>query len=350
MSCRCQAAQASSCKIRSTVPGQRRGDKYGRSWPSSYRLTVTAPRIRAFVRPPSAPLGETVAGCCRSVCDIRPRDQPPQHWREIWRLVERMSTEDFRAFFIQGAEGLMHLRCGSPPLAYSLADEQQILGIDVACLYEATRLLGTPAGVRPVHQSALLAHTFAQVSPRTGQALPKVVGSDLQHLSSNGVAYLEDRTEDKGQALFTIKAKKHPQGAGEHLLVHEQVSLRRCGLEIGQLQIWRIVERRAVGSKVDGGMLHLHLPALHIEHVVHYDAVKPRAEAAPALKRREPGEYFDEDLLRGVLSILRMVQHANGDVVDPRLMPLDQVFERLVISRAGAQNKALVLVVGGVIC
>jgi hypothetical protein len=48
-----------------------------------------------------------------------------------------MSTEDFRAFFIQGAEGLMHLRCGFPHLAYSLADEQQILGIDVACLYEA---------------------------------------------------------------------------------------------------------------------------------------------------------------------------------------------------------------------
>src|SRR5580700_6917769 len=45
-----------------------------------------------------------------------------------------------------------------------------------------------------------------------------------------------------------------------------------------------------------------------------------------------------------------MVEHANGDVVDPRLVPLDQVFERLVISRAGAQNKALVLVVGGIIC
>src|ERR1700757_803348 len=67
------------------------------------------------------------------------------------------------------------------------------------------------------------------------QALSKVVWSDLQHLSSNGVAYLEDRTEDKGQALLTIKAKKHSQGAGEHLLGHEQVCLRRCGLEIGQL-------------------------------------------------------------------------------------------------------------------
>src|SRR4029077_20754635 len=220
MSCRCQAAQASSCKIRSTVPGQRRGDKYGRSWPSSYRLTVTAPRIRAFVRPPSAPLGETVAGCCRSVCDIRPRDQPPQHWREIWRLVERMSAEDFRAFFIQGAEGLMHLRCGFPHLAYPLADEQQILGIDVACLYEATCFLGAPAGVSLVHQSALVVHKVAPVSPRTRQALSKVVGSDLQHLSGNGVAYTEDGAEDEGQALIAVKAKKHPRGAGEHRFGH----------------------------------------------------------------------------------------------------------------------------------
>src|SRR5258708_33044224 len=41
--CRCQAAQAPSCKIRPTVSGQRRGDKCGQSWPSSFRLTVTAP-------------------------------------------------------------------------------------------------------------------------------------------------------------------------------------------------------------------------------------------------------------------------------------------------------------------
>src|SRR3984885_9685775 len=194
-----------------------------------------SPADPRLVRPPSAHLGEAVAGCCSSVCEMRPRDQPPQHWREIWRLSERMSTEDFSAFFIQGAEGLLHLRCGFAHLAYSFADEQQILGIDVACLYEATRLLGTPAGVRLVHQSALVVHKVAQVSPRAGQALSKVVGSDFQHLSGNGVAYTEDGAEDEGQALLAVKAKKHSQGAGEHLLGHEHVSLRRCGLEIGQI-------------------------------------------------------------------------------------------------------------------
>src|ERR1700730_4309145 len=185
-----------------------------------FSFDCDSPADPRLARPRSAHLGEAVAACCRSACDMRPRDQPPQHWREVWRLIEWMSTEDFRAFFIQGAEGLLHLRYGFPHLAYSFADEQQILGIDVACLYEGTRLLGTPAGGRLGHQPRIVVHKFAQVSPRTGQPLSKVVGSDLQHLSSNGVAYLEDRTEDKGQALFTIKAKKHSQGAGEHLLGH----------------------------------------------------------------------------------------------------------------------------------
>src|SRR6202007_188320 len=175
-----------------------------------------SPADPRLVRPRSAHLGEAVAGCCRSVCDMRRRDQPPQHWREIWRFVEWMSTEDFRAFFIQGAEGLMHLRCGFAHLAYSFADEQQILGIDVACLYEATCFLGAPAGVSLVHQSALVVHKVAQVSPRTGQALSKVVGTDLQHLSGNGVAYTEDGAEDEGQALLTIKAKKHPRSTRQH--------------------------------------------------------------------------------------------------------------------------------------
>src|SRR6202035_1446993 len=148
--------------------------------------------------------------------------------REIWCLIERMSAEDFRAFFIQGAEGLMQLRYCFPHLAYSFADEQQILGIDVACLYEATCLPGTPAGVRLVHQSALVVHKVAQVPPRTGEALAKVVGSNLQHLSGNGVAYLEDCTEDEGQALLTVKAEKHSRCAGDHRLCHQQVSLRRC--------------------------------------------------------------------------------------------------------------------------
>jgi len=69
---------------------------------------------------------------------------------------------------------------------------------DVARLYEAEGLFGTPARVRLVYESALVVHEAAQVPPRAGQALAKVVGSNLQHLSGDSVAYLEDCTEDEG--------------------------------------------------------------------------------------------------------------------------------------------------------
>src|ERR1700752_4183721 len=108
-----------------------------------------------------------------------------------------MSAEDFRAFSVQCVNGLVHLRCDFPHLADSFADEQEVLGIDVARLYKAASLLGTPARVRLVYQSALVVHEAAQVALRTGQTLAKVVGSNLQHLSGNSVAYLEDCTDDE---------------------------------------------------------------------------------------------------------------------------------------------------------
>ena len=131
-----------------------------------------------------------------------------------------MSAEDFRAFSVQGVDGLMHLRCGFPHLADSFANEQEVLWIDVACLYEAAGLLGAPAGVRGVDQSALVVHEVAQVPAGAGQSLTKVVGGDLQELGGDGVAYPEDGTKDVGQALLTIKAEQHPGGAGEHRFGH----------------------------------------------------------------------------------------------------------------------------------
>src|SRR5258707_50325 len=95
-----------------------------------------SPADPRLVRPPSAHLGEAVACCCRSVCDMRPRANAAAAGREdAYQKLNGNSTRLLR----QGAEGLMHLRCGFAHLAYSLADEQQILGIDVACLYESTR-------------------------------------------------------------------------------------------------------------------------------------------------------------------------------------------------------------------
>ena len=80
--------------------------------------------LRQLHKAASARIDDLTAVMIEEYGGVARFDQPPQHWSEIWRLIERMSTEDFRAFFIQDAEGLMHLRCGFPHLAYSFAGKQ----------------------------------------------------------------------------------------------------------------------------------------------------------------------------------------------------------------------------------
>ena len=69
-------------------------------------------------------------------------DQPPQHLSEVWWLIEWMSAVDVRAFAVQGLDSLIRLRCGFPHLGDSFAGEEEVLRIDVTCLYEAAGLLG----------------------------------------------------------------------------------------------------------------------------------------------------------------------------------------------------------------
>jgi len=63
--------------------------------------------------------------------------------------------------------------------------------------------------------------------------------------------------------------------------------------------------------------------ALHIEHMVYDDAVKPGTHAATTLKRCKPRHYLNENLLSGVLGVLGMKKHADSNIVDPALMAFD---------------------------
>src|SRR5437773_7903993 len=55
----------------------------------------------------------------------------------------------------------------------------------------------------------------------------------------------------------------------------------------------------------------------------------------------------DEDLLGRVLGVLRMGEHAERDVVDPRLVTSHQCLQRLTLARPGARHEQMVLRVGG---
>src|SRR5207249_8820404 len=79
----------------------------------------------------------------------------------------------------------------------------------------------------------------------------------------------------------------------------------------------------------------LRAAALHVEDVVGGDAVEPGAETALAPKRAELGDGLDEYLLGDFLSVVRVEDHADGDVVNPRLMPKDQLLQRGAVAALG---------------
>ncbi len=58
------------------------------------------------------------------------------------------------------------------------------------------------------------------------------------------------------------------------------------------------------------------------------------------------GESLDQDLLRGILGVLRVVEHPDRDVVDPRLMAPDELLERFALPGSSSGHEAAVLGIG----
>jgi len=69
--------------------------------------------------------------------------------------------------------------------------------------------------------------------------------------------------------------------------------------------------------------------ALHIQDVIGGSAVEPGAELALALKGAKLGDDLDQPFLRDLLGVVWLEHHADGNVVSPRLVPQDQLFQRV---------------------
>jgi hypothetical protein len=69
---------------------------------------------------------------------------------------------------------------------------------------------------------------------------------------------------------------------------------------------------------------------------------------APKTEGGEVCERLDQDLLRGILGVLRVVEHPHRDVVDPRLMTPRELLEGIALSGSRSGHEAAVLgIVGG---
>ena len=59
------------------------------------------------------------------------------------------------------------------------------------------------------------------------------------------------------------------------------------------------------------------------------------------------GDGLDQDLLRGILGVLGVVEHPHRDVVDPGLMAPDELLERIAFSGPSPGHEVAVLGIGG---
>ena len=124
--CRCQAAQAASCKIRSTDSDPRQGEKYGQSWLSSFRFPVTATRIRASYSPEVVLLAAVREDDFSREPPRIIRGKKCRHTRDVLRLADaaQRRTRDYLLLKLRShdARRVRTLRFGSTGIESVNAD------------------------------------------------------------------------------------------------------------------------------------------------------------------------------------------------------------------------------------
>src|SRR5262245_52133123 len=71
---------------------------------------------------------------------------------------------------------------------------------------------------------------------------------------------------------------------------------------------------------------------LHVEDVVDGDSIDPRLELAAKVELRQPRDDAHKDLLRGILRVRSIPQHADREAIDIALQRSDEVVEGLPVA------------------
>jgi hypothetical protein len=76
--------------------------------------------------------------------------------------------------------------------------------------------------------------------------------------------------------------------------------------------------------------------------MVDHNAIQPRSEAALSLKGTQFCEHLEKNLLGDVLCFLVLMNHTNGNIKNPGLMPPDKLLKRVPIAIFRLKNESLV--------
>ena len=258
----------------------------------------------------------------------------PQPVNFIRRLQKRVLAENGRVLSLHDILDFPDCFAGDIPDSLDmLRNEQQMVGIDVPMLDKSPRLFRAATGIALVHEPALVVHEAVQVPASPGQALTEVVRRHLQDFAADGIGGAEDLAQRKDQSLLAVQTKQHSHGATILRFLNQNRQCDGHALRVGQFAIGRAIDGRpVVGERRHYGLC---VAALHVEDVIRRNAVEPGAELALTFERAELGDDFDEHFLRYLFGVVRLKDHADGDVVDPRLMPQDQLLQRRSVAVGG---------------
>src|SRR5262245_41338738 len=76
--------------------------------------------------------------------------------------------------------------------------------------------------------------------------------------------------------------------------------------------------------------------------MVDHNAIQPRSEAALSLKGTQFCEHLKKNFLGDVLCFLVLMNHANGNIKNPGLMPPDELLKRVPVPIFGLKNEVFI--------
>jgi hypothetical protein len=86
-----------------------------------------------------------------------------------------------------------------------------------------------------------------------------------------------------------------------------------------------------------------------VQQMVDSDAIKPGAETGLAAEARKSADGFEQNLLGRIFSVGAAMEHANGEVEEPRKVACEKQLELLVVACHPAAHELLVSRTIGVI-
>src|SRR5262245_8533078 len=191
---------------------------------------------------------------------------------------------------------------------------------------------GTAAGGLGVDDAAVAGDEGTDRGAGSGQPLAVRGGRHLTDESGGLAGQSEDLSKDVCDALGAVEALQHAEGADDLDLLGQQSFGGGCGLG-GSLRINSGCQ--VVGELGECPALALEAPAPGGQQVVDGNPVHPRAQLALASEPVQPGDDLDQDLLRGVLGVHGIPEHAHRQAVHVVLDRSHELVEGLGVPSAG---------------